>query len=125
MDGFWGVLFYIVAGIAFVIAWSEILIKAGYNRWLCFSMLIPVVNLIVILWFAYSKWPVYEFVQKGWYIKKLKSNQGEIQRQIDELTNGVENPAINESHINYCSNCARELTEEMVFCPVCRLKIPR
>ena len=79
------IVLYIAAGIAWIIAWAEIFLKAGYNRWLCLAMIVPVVNLIVFLWFAFSKWPVYEFVEKGWQIKRMKSQQERIKRQIEQL----------------------------------------
>ena len=71
---------YVILGIIFIIAWADIFIKAGYNRWLCLLMIIPIVNIVLLLWFAFSKWPVYEFVQKDWNIKKLKSKQKELEK---------------------------------------------
>ena len=80
------ILLYIALGVAWLFAWAEIFVKAGYNRWLCFTMIVPVVNLVVFLWFAFSKWPVYEFVENGYHIKRLKSQQERIERQILSLS---------------------------------------
>jgi hypothetical protein len=38
--------------------WGKILSKAGYSGWLGITFLIPLVNLIVLCWFAFSEWPV-------------------------------------------------------------------
>lgn len=40
-----------------IVAWARIFSKAGYSRWLCITMLIPVANLCVLFWFAFSTWP--------------------------------------------------------------------
>ena len=37
--------------------WAEIFSKAGYSRWWCLTVYIPVVNLVVLFWFAFSDWP--------------------------------------------------------------------
>jgi hypothetical protein len=38
--------------------WSRIFAKAGYSRWLALTIVIPLVNLAVLGWFAFSAWPV-------------------------------------------------------------------
>ena len=46
---------------AFVlVVWGNIFAQAGYSRWLCLTIFIPLVNLIVMVWFAFAKWPVRE-----------------------------------------------------------------
>jgi len=42
----------------FALAWMRILRKAGYSQWLGLVVLIPVVNVIAFLCFAFSDWPV-------------------------------------------------------------------
>lgn len=42
----------------FVWIYGRILHKAGYSGWLALLMLIPLVNIILILWFAFATWPV-------------------------------------------------------------------
>ncbi len=32
--------------------------KAGYSRWLGFMMLVPVLNIGVLIWFAFTEWPI-------------------------------------------------------------------
>jgi hypothetical protein len=41
-----------------IFAWSRVFAKAGYSPILCLLMLIPVVNLLTFLWFAFSRWPI-------------------------------------------------------------------
>ena len=83
-DAFW---VFLIAGciIMWALAWNEIFVKTGFNRWLIILMIIPVVNIVTSLWFAYSKWPVYEFVSKDWDVKRLKDKQKQIGKQIEEL----------------------------------------
>lgn len=66
-------------------AWARIFFNAGYNRWLCFLMFVPIINLAMLFWFAFSKWPVYEYVQEGWYIQKLKTKQAQLEKEIQTL----------------------------------------
>jgi hypothetical protein len=42
----------------FLVLWSKIYAQAGYSKWLCLLMIVPLVNLIMLIWFAFAKWPV-------------------------------------------------------------------
>jgi hypothetical protein len=42
---------------AIMLPWIRIFSKAGYSPWLGITILVPVVNFIVIVWFALSDWP--------------------------------------------------------------------
>ncbi|HEY7948577.1 MAG TPA: hypothetical protein VID75_12945 [Acidimicrobiales bacterium] len=50
-------LFYIAFLALLIVAWARILGKAGYNPWLCLLALIPFVNIVMFLVFAFSVWP--------------------------------------------------------------------
>lgn len=50
-------LLYIAFVALLVVAWGRILGKAGYNPWLCLLALIPFVNIVMFLVFAFSTWP--------------------------------------------------------------------
>jgi hypothetical protein len=52
-------LIVILAVVALIIwlPWSRIFSKAGYSPWLSLTMFIPLVNLVVLFWFAFSEWP--------------------------------------------------------------------
>ena len=42
----------------FLAVWFQIYKKAGYSGFLCLLMIVPLVNLLTILWFAFlAKWP--------------------------------------------------------------------
>jgi ATP/ADP translocase len=38
--------------------WSRIFRKAGYTPWLCLLILVPLVNIALLWWFALAKWPI-------------------------------------------------------------------
>ena len=37
---------------------GEIFIKAGYSRFECLLLLIPIFNIVEIVWFAFTDWPI-------------------------------------------------------------------
>jgi len=47
----------LILGLVFAI-YGQIFHKAGYSRLWCLCIVVPLVNLVVLLWLAYSKWPV-------------------------------------------------------------------
>lgn len=49
------VLFLVIPA---VLAWAKIFSKAGYTPWLALTLFVPLVNVLVMLWFAFSEWPV-------------------------------------------------------------------
>ncbi len=52
-------LIVIVAILALaLVVWGKIFAQAGYSPWLGLTLIVPLVNLIVFIWFAFSKWPV-------------------------------------------------------------------
>jgi uncharacterized membrane protein YhaH (DUF805 family) len=52
-----GLLFLIVMVVA-IVAYAKIFSKAGYSGWLCLVMLIPLVNVALLIWFGFTKWPI-------------------------------------------------------------------
>jgi len=50
-----GFLFMIFLGLC----WYRIVGKAGFQPWLGLLMLVPVVNLGFLVWFAFTDWPVH------------------------------------------------------------------
>jgi hypothetical protein len=47
-----------VGEVVVVWPWSRIFSKAGYSPWLSLTAVVPLVNFVVLFWFAYSEWPV-------------------------------------------------------------------
>jgi len=37
---------------------GKIFIKAGYSRFECLLLLIPILNIFEIVWFAFTDWPI-------------------------------------------------------------------
>ena len=60
--GMIGVLFMLIFVAAIVclvlFIWGSIFRKAGYSFWMALLMLIPLVNLVWLLVFAFSTWPI-------------------------------------------------------------------
>ena len=54
--GIW-LIFWLAFAVLWFVAWVQIFNKAGYTGWLTLLFLIPVVNIILFLWFAFSEWP--------------------------------------------------------------------
>jgi hypothetical protein len=52
------VVLVVLIGAAFaVLVVGRIFSKAGYSRWLGLTYIVPVVNIIVLIWFAFADWP--------------------------------------------------------------------
>ena len=54
------IIILIILAIVALPVWmvSEILKKAGFNRWFCLISLIPIVNVIFLWVFSFIRWPV-------------------------------------------------------------------
>lgn len=51
-------LIYLVVGVLFLVAYVRILQQAGYSGWYVLLGLIPLVNVVMFLVFAFQEWPV-------------------------------------------------------------------
>ena len=47
-----------------VVVWYHIFSKAGYSGALAVLMLVPLINVVTAIWFALSRWPVLEELQR-------------------------------------------------------------
>jgi len=43
---------------------GRIFSKAGYSRWECLLMVVPILNLLALGWFAYADWPIERELQR-------------------------------------------------------------
>ncbi len=72
------VVFAVIAGIAiwlvFIIAYIKVIMKAGYSGWWIFILLVPIVNVVMLLVFAYKEWPIQR------ELAELRGWAGQIQR---------------------------------------------
>ena len=53
-----GITVAIVVWLVFFIAYIRIIQKAGYSGWWILIGLVPIVNVVMFLVFAYSRWPL-------------------------------------------------------------------
>lgn len=53
---FSAVMWLIVAAVIIIPFWF-IYAKAGYSKWLSFLMVVPLVNLVMLYFLAFSNWP--------------------------------------------------------------------
>ena len=54
------VIIYVAVAVLMIVAWVKIISKAGYSGWWVLIGLVPVVNFVMFLVFAFSKWPALE-----------------------------------------------------------------
>ncbi len=47
-----------------LVAFGNIFAKAGYPRILALALLVPGINFVVVLWFAFARWPVIEELRR-------------------------------------------------------------
>ena len=52
-----------------IFCYWKIFSKAGYSGALSLLMIVPLVNLIVFIWFAFAQWPVLKGGQQGGPVK--------------------------------------------------------
>lgn len=57
------VMMFVMAAVIIVPFWF-IFSKAGFSKWLSFLMLLPLVNLILLYYLAFSRWPILEAGEK-------------------------------------------------------------
>ncbi len=57
--GVWpsGPLMVLVMAAVIIVPFWFIFLKAGYSKWLSLLMVIPLLNLILLYFLAFSKWP--------------------------------------------------------------------
>ena len=51
-------LFVLAFFLSVMVAFAKIFSKAGYSKWLCLTVYVPLVNFVVLWWFALSTWPI-------------------------------------------------------------------
>ena len=64
------IIFYLAVVVLFIVGWVKILSKAGYPGWWVLVGIVPLVNLIMFLVFAFSEWPIVREV------RELRAGQG-------------------------------------------------
>jgi hypothetical protein len=64
MMGTMGIIWLVVIAFCIFLYW-KIFSKAGYSGFLSLLLLVPIANLIVIIWFAFADWPVLKKLRGG------------------------------------------------------------
>ncbi|MFE5307860.1 hypothetical protein [Isoptericola sp. NPDC056573] len=52
------IIVYLAVAVIFLIAYIRIIQKAGYSGWWVLVGIVPVLNVVMFLVFAFSRWPV-------------------------------------------------------------------
>lgn len=67
-----GIVLVAVVWLLLLIAYIRVIQKAGYSGWWVLLGLVPVVNIVMFVVFAYSRWPVQREVDE----LRLRAGQG-------------------------------------------------
>lgn len=102
-----GIVVGIVGSVLLVICWMLICSKAGYSKWLGLLMIVPIVNLIWFLIFAFSKWPT------------LTGQQRVSQAPATTRHYQTEARATKETVLANCPKCGMPFAAKDKFCGSC------
>ena len=103
-----GLAVAVLALAVFVVSWVFICSKAGYSRWLGLLMLVPLVNVVFFLYFAFSRWPILEGQQVAGTAPVTAPQQRE----------GTALPGTATAHAT-CPKCGAPLGPNESFCGEC------
>lgn len=74
----------------FIAMWWNIFTKAGYDGARAFLLLIPVVNLIIMIMFAFGEWPMRRELEALRMQAMMQRNQGPVVQQISLSAGGAQ-----------------------------------
>jgi hypothetical protein len=69
-------IFELILLVVMVVAWLQIITKAGYSGWWILLALVPFVNGIMFLVFAFSKWPIQRRLAAAQWSTEYQSGPG-------------------------------------------------
>ncbi|MDA1216338.1 MAG: hypothetical protein O2812_05645 [Chloroflexi bacterium] len=68
-----------IFGAAVAYVWWRIFVRVGWTPWLALVMAIPIANLVVLIMFAFSSWPINDRVRElEAEIARLKGDDWEL-----------------------------------------------
>lgn len=68
------IVIVIIQAVFTVVVFGNIFSKAGFSRWFSILLGIPIVNMITILWFSFTEWPIeHELVKAHFEASKLSA----------------------------------------------------
>ncbi|HZM67973.1 MAG TPA: hypothetical protein VFC16_16910 [Nakamurella sp.] len=67
----------LILAIVFFIAYIQIIRRAGYSGWWVLVLIVPLLNIVMLLIFAYKEWPIQRELRelRGW-AEQIQRNQG-------------------------------------------------
>ena len=73
-----GGLFAVAIWVIFLIAYVKIISRAGYSGWWVLVMFVPILNIVMLLVFAYKEWPIQQELRelRGWANQIQRGQQG-------------------------------------------------
>jgi len=77
-------LFGLVMAIIFFVAYVKIISRAGYSGWWVLVMFVPILNVVMLLIFAYKQWPIQR------ELAELRGWANQIQRGNDQRGPGYD-----------------------------------
>jgi energy-coupling factor transporter transmembrane protein EcfT len=73
-----GALFAVAIWVVFLIAYVKIISRAGYSGWWVLVMFVPILNIVMLLIFAFKEWPIQRELAelRGWANQIQRGQQG-------------------------------------------------
>jgi len=73
-----GAIVAVVIWVIFLVAYIKIISGAGYSGWWVLVMFVPILNIIMLLVFAYKEWPIQKELRelRGWASQIQRGQQG-------------------------------------------------
>ena len=59
------IVIVVVQAVFTVVVFGNIFSKAGFSRWFSVLLAVPIVNVIIILWFSFTEWPIEQELMKA------------------------------------------------------------
>ncbi|MDT8069900.1 MAG: hypothetical protein ROO76_17190 [Terriglobia bacterium] len=59
------IVIVVVQAVFTVVVFGNIFSKAGFSRWFSVLLAVPIVNIITILWFSFTEWPIEQELVKA------------------------------------------------------------
>ena len=58
-------IIFLLIGLAIAVTvWGLVFRKAGYSFWLGLVMVVPLANLVMLIWFLAAKWPIQQELER-------------------------------------------------------------
>lgn len=105
----------IIALIFVVISLVKILSKAGFSGIFVILLFIPIVNLLALIFFAYTKWPIE--LKIDIYKKVIKEHN--LEKEIEINFREIEQTEIDKKAKAICTKCGKIIENDSNICSNC------